>query len=278
MQLIDGKRLAHGIREKIKAEITHLATPPGLAVLLVGEDPASHVYVNLKEQAAQEAGIRTDIRRLPSQTPDNELERIIAAWNADPAIHGILIQHPLPAGHDIDKLVNAMDPRKDVDGFHPATIARLRAGSATVISPVHEAVLRSIAKTGVDPRGKSATILANSHTFAEPLAYLLQRAGFMTAHMNAETLNADTLRSSDVIITALGRPGFVGPDIVKSSNAILIDVGTAKDDRGRIHGDVDATAFTAVDGWLTPVPGGIGPMTVALLLQNTLLLAKNAIQ
>ena len=273
MQLIDGKSLARSIREEIKKDIATLPRAPGLAVLLVGDDPASHLYVNLKEQAAQEAGIRTDIQRLPSTTSDKDLEQIIQKWNSDPAIHAILIQLPLPSGHDTDKIIMAMDPSKDVDGFHPVTIKKLLKGEATIISPVHEAVLRLIAATGIDPRSKTATILANSDIFSEPLAYLLQRAGFVTARMDADLLNGEVLRSSDVIVSALGRPGFIGPDLVKPG-AVLIDVGTAKDTQGRICGDVDAPAFSSIEGWLTPVPGGVGPMTVALLLKNTLSLHK----
>ncbi len=267
MKLIDGKSLALSIREEVKNEVANLPSPPGLAVLLVGDDPASHLYVGLKEKAAQEAGIKTDIRRVDASTSDDELIATIQAWNTDISIHGILIQLPLPAGHDTDRVITAMDPKKDVDGFHPETIKRLKGGEATVLSPVHEAVLRLIAATNLDPRGKGATILANSQTFAEPLTHLLQRAGFVTAIMDPGTLDGDLLRASDVIVTAVGRPGFLAKDLVKPG-AVLIDVGTTKDEHGIVRGDVDAVSLSTIDGWLTPVPGGVGPMTVALLMKN----------
>jgi methylenetetrahydrofolate dehydrogenase (NADP+)/methenyltetrahydrofolate cyclohydrolase len=274
MKLIDGKNLAQQIRSEVKDAVSKLPSPPGLGVLLVGEDPASHVYVNLKEKAAQEAGITADIRRMSETTSDDELETIILGWNNDPTINAILIQLPLPAGHNTDRLINAMDPAKDVDGFHPQTIQGLMRGDAMIVSPVHEAILRLIAATNFDPRGKSATILANSETFATPLAYLMQRAGFITAFMNPEVIDGEILRTSDVIILAIGRPGFLGADLVRPGT-IVIDVGTTKDERGIVRGDADETALASIDGWLTPVPGGVGPMTVALLLKNVLTLAKD---
>lgn len=267
MHLIDGKSLAAKLREEVKTDVAQLPSPPGLGVLLVGDDPASHVYVNLKEKAAKDAGIRTDFRRVPAYTPDDELEQIVQSWNADSSINGILIQLPLPPGHDPDRLVAAMDPLKDVDGFHPTTIERLKKGEAVIISPVHEAVLRLIAATGIDPRHKTVTVLANSETFSSPLIYLLQKAGFLTALMHPDALDGEVLRTSDVVISAVGRPGFLGADLVKSG-VIIIDVGTAKDEKGIVRGDADAAPMTVLDGWITPVPGGVGPMTVALLLKN----------
>lgn len=274
MQLINGRLLAESIREEVTKEVAALPTPPGLGVLLVGDDAASHLYVNLKEKAAQEAGIRTDIRRVPATVTDDELEAIIRAWNADVTVNGILVQLPLPPGHDADRLVAAIDPKKDADGFHPESVRRLLAGEGMIVPPVHEAALRLIAATGLDPRGKSATILANSEIFAAPLRHLLQRAGFVTALMDPEQLKGDVLRDSDVIITALGRAGFVGPDIVKTG-VVIIDIGTTKDETGATRGDADAQALAATEGWLTPVPGGVGPMTVALLLKNVVRLAES---
>ena len=273
MNLIDGKSLAATIRAEVKDEVAQLPSPPGLGVLLVGDDPASNLYVNLKEKAAREAGINADIRRELATTSDDDLIGIIHAWNANTSIHAILIQLPLPVGHDTDRVVAAMDPEKDVDGFHPETLRRLKEGEAVIISPVHEAVLRLIAASGLDPREKSATILANSQTFADPLTYLLRRAGFVTATMDPEILDGDVLRTSDVVVTAIGRPGFLGADLIKP-DAVVIDVGTTKDERGVVRGDADATSLSNVDGWLTPVPGGVGPMTVALLMKNVVRLAR----
>ncbi|MEN9558105.1 MAG: 5,10-methylene-tetrahydrofolate dehydrogenase/Methenyl tetrahydrofolate cyclohydrolase [Candidatus Parcubacteria bacterium] len=267
MTLIDGKALAQTIHNEVAHDVATLSSPPGLGVLLVGDDDASHVYVNLKEKAAKKAGIHTDIQRLPAEVSDDALEQVIRVWNGEPTIHGILLQLPLPPGHDTDRLIAAIDPAKDVDGFHPETIRRLREGQASIISPVHEAVLRLIAASGLDPRQKACTILANSDTFSAPLAYLLQRAGFVTAVMHPEVLDARVLQTSDVIVSAVGRAGFIGPDLVKPG-AVLVDVGTTKDALGRVCGDMDAAALATTPGFLTPVPGGVGPMTVALLLKN----------
>ena len=266
MTPINGKDLAATIRAEVAQTISTLPSPPGLGVLLVGDDPASHLYVNLKEKAARETGIHTDIQRVPADTSDDTLERVIRAWNADASIHGILLQLPLPAGHHTNTLIAAIDPAKDVDGFHPQT---------TVLSPVHEAVLRLIGATAMDPRGKSVTILANSETFSEPLARVLQRAGFLTATMHPDLLDGDLLRASNVIVTAVGRPGLIGPDLVMPG-AVLVDVGTTKDAHGRVRGDVDTEALASTDGWFTPVPGGVGPLTVALLLQNVVRLYEAA--
>lgn len=272
MKPIDGKTLAAAIRADVKKAVAELPSPPGLGVLLVGDDPASRVYVNLKEKASAEAGVRTDIRRVPATVSDDDLEGIIRDWNADASLHGILIQLPLPPGHDTDRLIRVIDPAKDVDGFHPETVRRLLVDGNAIIAPVHEAVLRLIASTSLDPRGKAATVLANSDVFADPLIHLLQRAGFLTAKMYPDMLDGDVLRTSDVIVTAVGRPGFLGADLVKNGT-IIIDVGTSKNEMGTVCGDADAASLTHIDGWLTPVPGGVGPMTVALLLKNVLELA-----
>ncbi|OGL73781.1 hypothetical protein A3E39_03540 [Candidatus Uhrbacteria bacterium RIFCSPHIGHO2_12_FULL_60_25] len=273
MKLIDGKKLAQTIRKEVKDEVAKLQTPPALGVLLVGGDPASRLYVDLKEKAATEAGIRTDIRRLPATVTDDEIVGIINAWNDDPTVNAILVQLPLPPGHDADKVISAIDPSKDADGFHPDNVEALAEGNGLVIPPVHEAVLRLIAATGQDPRGKAATVIANSDTFAEPLMHVLRRAGFHTAILLPDELDADVTRTSDVIVIAVGRPKFLGPDLVKPG-AIVIDVGTTKDERGIVRGDADADAFASFDGWITPVPGGVGPMTVALLLKNVVRLVE----
>jgi methylenetetrahydrofolate dehydrogenase (NADP+) / methenyltetrahydrofolate cyclohydrolase len=267
MKMINGRALAAEIREETKRDVSALATAPGLGVLLIGDDPASRVYVGLKEKAAAEVGIKTDIRRLDASTPDADLIEIIRGWNASADVDGIIVQLPLPAGHDENRLIAEIDPKKDVDGFHPENIAALLRGSSTILSPVHEAVLRCIGLTRIDPRGASAAILANSETFAAPLAYLLQRAGFTTAIMHPDALDGELLHESNVIVSAVGRAGFIGRDLV-APGTVIIDVGTSRGADGKIHGDTDSAALAEMDGWMTPVPGGIGPMTVALLLKN----------
>jgi methylenetetrahydrofolate dehydrogenase (NADP+) / methenyltetrahydrofolate cyclohydrolase len=267
MILIDGKSLAEKIRDEVKNDVSSLPAPPKLGVLLVGDDKASSLYVNLKEKAAQEAGIRTDIRRLPAETVDKELISVINEWNEDRETNAILVQLPLPPGHDTDKVVSAMDPEKDADGFHHENVEALVSGNGQIISPVHEAVLRCIASTGLDPRGKAATVIANSDTFADPLIHLLKHAGFITAWYVPDGMDTEALKTSDVVVIAIGRARFLGPDLVKPGS-VIIDVGTNKDELGKTCGDADTAAFTNIDGWITPVPGGVGPMTVALLLNN----------
>ncbi|GMU25668.1 bifunctional 5,10-methylenetetrahydrofolate dehydrogenase/5,10-methenyltetrahydrofolate cyclohydrolase [Patescibacteria group bacterium] len=272
MMIIDGRSLAKTIRDEVAKDVASLPSPPGLGVLLVGDDPASDIYVRLKEKAAADAGIRTDIRRLPGTVADTELEHIIRAWNADRQIHAILVQLPLPPGHNADRIVSAIDPKKDADGFHPANIRALEAGEGTIVPPVHEAILRLIASTGMDPRHKSATIIANSDTFAKPLDHILQKAGFITARLHPDELDMDVTKTSDVLVVAVGRKGFLGADLVKDG-AIIIDVGTNRCEDGNVYGDADRANLEKLEGWITPVPGGVGPMTVALLLKNVVRMA-----
>jgi methylenetetrahydrofolate dehydrogenase (NADP+)/methenyltetrahydrofolate cyclohydrolase len=273
MQKIDGRAIAKTIREEVKKEVASLPSAPKLGVILVGDDPASHLYVGLKEKAAAEAGILTDIRKMPSSATDEEIIRIIMEWNDDPDVHAILVQIPLPPGHDADRIIAEIDPNKDADGFHPENVKALETGEAAILSPVHEAIVRCIGATGIDPRWRYAAIIANSDTFSRPLTHILQKAGFSTAVIHPDDLDADLLTSSDVIVIAIGRPRFLGPDIVKPG-AVIIDVGTTKDAEGKVRGDADAEALQDAEGWITPVPGGIGPMTVALLLKNVVRLYK----
>lgn len=275
MHIIDGRSIAQTIREDVKKRILTYTNPPMLGVLLIGDDPASHLYVNLKEKAASEVGIHTDIRRLPASATDDEIIAIIEFWNGHPSVNAILVQLPLPEGHDTDRVIEAINPAKDVDGFHPKNIQALEEGTATIFSPVHEAVLRLIASTGLDPRNKSASVIANSDTFAHPLELLLRKAGFVTTTVYPDHLDTEVLRTSDVIITAIGRPGFIKADLVRPGT-VLIDVGTSKDEHGKTRGDIDAASVEALDGWMTPVPGGVGPMTVALLLVNVERLASRS--
>jgi len=273
MQRIDGNHLAETIRQDVKEDITASGLHPKLAVLLVGDDPASHLYVELKEKAAAETGIVTDIRRLSASASDEDLKGVIEAWNADETIHAILIQLPLPPGHDTDAIVATMDPRKDVDGFHPQNAAALLDGTATLFPPVHESILRLIASTPTDMRGAKAVIIANSETFSAPLERLLSTAGSSVETFNPNDIDRAVLQDADIIVIAVGRPRFLTRDMVKSG-ACVIDVGTNRLPDEKLVGDVDVENLGDVPGWLSPVPGGVGPLTVALLLKNTLELAK----
>jgi len=274
MNLIDGRTLARTIRDEIKAEIAAKHLTPKLGVLLVGDDAASHLYVNLKEKAANEAGIATDIRRLPATTPDDELKNIIESWNTDTAVNAILVQVPLPEGHDTDAIIAKMNPQKDVDGFHPSTVAALYEGRATIISPVHEGILRLIASTDVAVNTAKTTIVANSDVFSKPLEYLLRKAGAFVEMMSPDSLDRAALLQSKMIVIAVGRAKLLDRSMI-SSGSVVIDVGTNKTPEGKTIGDVDAESVKDLPGWLSPVPGGVGPMTIAMLLKNVVEMAKS---
>ncbi len=271
MQIIDGRAIAQTIREQIKKDGVHAK----LGVLLVGSDPASELYVHLKEKAAHEVGIETDIRRLPAFTPDEELKEIIQSWNADPGVHGILVQLPLPEGHNTDDVIAAMDPKKDVDGFHPANIAALYEGNASIISPVHEGVLRLIASTGIPMNTTKVAIIANGDVFAKPLEYLLRKAGAFVTIVKPDELERKILLTSNIIVVAVGKAKLLDATHI-APNTVVIDVGTNRTADGKTVGDVDADAIKNMPGWLSPVPGGVGPMTIALLLKNVARLSGHA--
>lgn len=274
MRKIDGRGLARRIRDKVRQDIETTGTRPTLGVLLVGDDPASHIYVNLKEKACAEAGTKTDIRRLPATTPERELRDIIRSWNADADVDAILIQIPLPKTYDQDAIILEMDPKKDVDGFHPENYAALLAGTSGRFPPVHEAILRLIGETDVPVNGADAVILGNSETFMAPLKRLLERGGAAVEVFGADDYDAEAVKHADIVVVAVGRVGFLTAGMVKPG-AVVVDVGTNRTPDGNVVGDVDAAGVENVPGWISPVPGGVGPVTVALLLKNTLELARS---
>lgn len=264
MHLIDGKALAAKIRKETTQEVKAYGQHLLLKVLLVGEDPASHLYVDLKQKAGAEVGIEVSVEARPSSTTQMELETLIDQWNTDPVVSAILIQLPLPEGFNADALIRRIDGKKDADGFHP--------GNPTIISPLHEGILRLIAETPIQLPGTQAVILANSEIFAKPLEKLLSIAGVSVDTMQADDINKTLLAEADIVISAIGRPQFIPASLIKDG-AILIDVGTTRQN-GKTYGDFDRESIEKTDCWLTPVPGGVGPMTVALLLKNVLRLAS----
>lgn len=265
MHIIDGKMLSEKILDEQKKRIRKLAMPPKLAVLLVGNDPASAIYVKRKQDAANNIGAEMVIEAIPTASTA-ELISIIEHWNKDAAIHGILVQLPLPKDIDTEKVIEAIALHKDVDGF--------RIGSPAV-SPTHEAVLRLINETPMQLSGSQAVILANSKTFADPLARLLGAGGVSVDIWNPDdigTSDKDRLKEEiNLLVTAIGRPGFVHASMLRD-DAVIIDIGTTRID-GNVKGDVDFDSFNDTECWITPVPGGVGPMTVALLMRNLVDLA-----
>lgn len=265
MNILDGKALATKIRSELTKEIKRLGTTPGLAVLLIGDDPASHTYVGLKEKATKEIGMHFEKILLP-QTIDEELVLVkIDELNRRADIHGIIVQVPLPKPLHATRIISAILPEKDADGFHPENIKKFLAGTPRVTPVTTQAIAALLSATHVPLPGKRALILANSAVFADPVKKMLTDQGVRT-DIDTKT-NTDNLqpKTYDILITARGIPGSITPAMVKEE-AIVIDVGTTRVD-GAIRGDADP-AVREKAAWLSPVPGGVGPLTVAYLLKN----------
>lgn len=284
-KIIDGRALAKEMREEIRvgAEALYADTgvKPGLATVLVGDDPASHQYVRMKGKAADKASFHSQQITLPGSTPHDELLGVVQGLNADPEIHGILVQLPLPDQIDEDEIIRAIDPEKDVDGFHPVNVGRLSIGDPDVLAPCTPAgIVEMLVRNGYDPSGKNVCIVGRSNIVGKPLALLLLRkarggnATVTVAHSRTADLGAMT-READIVVAAVGRPNTVTKDMVKEG-VVVIDVGSNKvddptDDRGyKWVGDVDYEGVSEVAEAISPVPGGVGPMTITMLLKNTL--------
>lgn len=278
--LIDGKARARELRDTLAGEVRRFeearSTTPGLAVVLVGEDPASQVYVRRKGQHAREIGMHSYEHVLPDTTPQPELLALIADLNADPAVHGILVQLPLPAHIDPETVIRAIDPAKDVDGFHPLNVGALASGGPGLVPCTPLGCVRLLASHLGELAGRHAVILGRSRIVGRPLASLLLREDCTVTVAHSRTSNpAKVCRQGDILVAAVGQPGLVQGDWVKAG-ATVIDVGITRlgdADTRRLVGDVDAASVSRVAGALTPVPGGVGPMTIACLLHNTLVAA-----
>lgn len=272
-QLLNGKAIAATIVSELKEEIKRLGIRPGLAVLLVGDDGASHMYVALKEKAAAAAGMHFEKILLPKNIEEELVLAKIDELNRKPDIHGIVVQLPLPPQLNENHITQAMFPEKDADGFHPKNIELLLAGTPRVVPNLLQGILRLIETTGVSLAEKTAVILSNSNVFTTPLAKLLADKGLLVTTIIAPAIknNESQIANHDIIITALGRPHAITKDMIQEG-AIVIDVGTTRVD-GKILGDVHPNVSEKA-GWLTPVPGGVGPLTVAYLLKNVVEAAK----
>ena len=264
-ELLKGNQLAASIREKAKKRIAKLNHPPGMAAILVGDDPASHLYVKLKEEASKEAGIYFEKHMFSADANAQTIVDEIKSLNQRDDIHGILVQLPLP-GQDEDAIIDAIDPSKDIDGFHPKNREGRSQGLPSLFPPVALAIMRLIQASNQPLKGKTASVIANSEVFVEPLMALLAEQDIDAQFFSPEdgALGAK-VRVSDIVVVAVGRPSFVKNDMVKDG-AIVVDVGTNKIE-GKLVGDVDRLAREVV-GFITPVPGGVGPLTVAYLLMN----------
>ena len=288
-QLIDGNAIAREIRSEVKVGVERLLAErgvvPGLATVLVGEDPASQVYVGMKNRDAGELGFHSRQLALPADTPEAELLGLVQGLNADPEIHGILVQLPLPPQIDEARMPLAVDPAKDVDGFHPTNVGRLASGASDVLAPcTPRGVVELLLRSGHEPAGRHCVVVGRSNIVGRPMASLLLRRGrggdatVTVAHSRTPDLGAVT-RLADILIVAIGRPGTIRRDMVKPG-AVVIDVGVNRvEDPGsgkgyRLVGDVAFDEVREVAAAITPVPGGVGPMTRALLMSNTVDAAK----
>lgn len=277
-RLIDGKTLAQQVRERLAKESAELLVrtgiKPGLATILVGDDPASHLYVKNKQKASDAAGIYIDDHKLPASTSQAELLALIGKMNADPKIHGILVQLPLPKQIDSKTILDAVSPDKDADGFHPYNFGRLVEGHPVFEACTPKGVIKMIESTGVTIEGKRAVVLGRSNIVGKPLALmLLQRNATVTiCHSKTRDLPA-VCREAELLLVAIGKAKFVTADMVREG-AVVIDVGTNRLPDGKVVGDVDFEPVSQKAGWISPVPGGVGPMTIAMLLENTVESAK----
>ncbi|HSX21893.1 MAG TPA: bifunctional 5,10-methylenetetrahydrofolate dehydrogenase/5,10-methenyltetrahydrofolate cyclohydrolase [Gaiellaceae bacterium] len=269
--LIDGKALAEKVRAEVAAEVAGMGKV-GLTTVLVGDDPASHVYINLKQKAAQGVGIDAHDVRLPAETTEAELLAILADLNADDAVDGILVQLPLPDQIDEATAIEAIDPAKDVDGIHPYNAGRLYLGRPTLVPATPLGVMRMLAEYEIPLSGARAVVIGRSSIVGKPVAHLLlqENATVTICHSRTRDLKSHTLEA-DVLVAAVGQPHMVSPDMVKPGGAV-IDVGLTRTDAGLL-GDVDPAAAERA-GFLTPVPGGVGPMTIAMVLSNTVAAAQ----
>ncbi len=267
MKLIDGKKIAEDIREDLKKKVSTLSGTPGLGIILVGDDTASHTYVGLKEEAAKEIGIHFEKFVYPSGVSEQEVVDMIQKLNGRDDIHGVVVQFPLPSGLQKETIITAIAPEKDVDGFRPDNIDALLAGNPRIIPGLAAGIVKLIKSTDIDIEGKRGVIIARSNVFIDPLSYLLKHEGVAVSSCDPYSDECEiTSSAADILIVALGEPGFVKGTMVKNE-AIVIDVGYSKIG-GKSQGDVDYDAVKDKASWLTPVPGGVGPVTVAMLLAN----------
>lgn len=279
-KIIDGKAVSAEVRAEIKVEtekfISESGITPGLAVIIVGNNPASQVYVRNKKRACGEVGFFSTVIEMPEETTESELLDKIAELNSDEKIHGILVQLPLPKHISEEKIILAIDPKKDVDAFHPYNVGRIVTGDYDLAPCTPSGVMELLRRYGISVRGKECVIAGRSNIVGKPMALLMLSADATVTVCHSKTSNlAEVCRRADILITAIGKPKFFGADAVKDG-AVVIDVGINRTEDGKLCGDVDFDAVLDKVSAITPVPGGVGPMTITMLLRNTLSAAKKA--
>ncbi|MCI6353749.1 bifunctional methylenetetrahydrofolate dehydrogenase/methenyltetrahydrofolate cyclohydrolase FolD [Eubacterium coprostanoligenes] len=277
MNIIDGKAVSKKVKEDVKAECEQLKAKgitPGLAVIIVGDDPASQVYVHNKEVACEACGFYSVKYALPAETTQDELNALVDKLNKDDKINGILCQLPLPSHLDDKEVINRIDPLKDVDAFHPVNVGAIMIGDYNYLPCTPAGVMELIHSTGIDVSGKKAVVIGRSNIVGKPMAMLLlhENATVEITHSRTQNL-ADITKEADILVAAIGKAKFVKADMVKDG-AVVIDVGMNRDENGKLCGDVDFEDVKDKCSFITPVPGGVGPMTIAMLMKNTLTAAK----
>jgi methylenetetrahydrofolate dehydrogenase (NADP+)/methenyltetrahydrofolate cyclohydrolase len=268
-KILNGTGLAREVRNDLRTKILASKIKPGLAVILVGQDPASQIYIDFKKKASEEVGIQLESFECEEDFPEKKLLKLIRKLNEKKSIHGILVQLPLPDQIDEQKIIAAILPEKDVDGFHPVNVGWLSIGHPLIVSATAKAIWRMIQSTNVEVKSKEVVIVGASNIVGKPIAQILlnKRATVTVCHSRTKDLALHTLRA-DVLVSAVGKPNLITADMVKPG-AIVVDAGISRTEEGKVVGDVDFERVKEVAGWISPVPGGVGPMTVAMLLENT---------
>lgn len=276
-KIIDGKQIAKEVRAEIAAECAELKKKgiiPGLAVVIVGTDPASQVYVRNKKKACEEVGFRSEVFELPEETTEEELLALVKKLNEDVNIHGILVQLPLPEHLDDEVIIANIDPKKDVDAFHPSNVGKIMIGNYDFLPCTPAGVMVLLEKSGIDVSGKECVVVGRSNIVGKPQAMLLLHANGTVTICHSRTKDlAEVTRRADILVVAIGKADFITSDMVKDG-AVVIDVGMNRKADGKLTGDVDFATVEPKASYITPVPGGVGPMTITMLLRNTLTSAK----
>ena len=280
--IIDGKAISAAVRAELKSEtealIASTGVRPGLAVIIVGEDPASQVYVRNKRRACDEIGYYSESYELPANTTQEELNTLVDKLNADPHIHGILCQLPLPKHLDENQVILRIDPKKDVDAFHPYNVGKIMIGDYSFLPCTPAGVMVLLERSGIDVAGKECVVVGRSNIVGKPQAMLLLHANGTVTICHSRTRNlAEVCRRADILIAAIGKPEFFTADMVKEG-AVVIDVGMNRKADGKLCGDVDFASVAPKASYITPVPGGVGPMTITMLMKNTLTAAQESVK
>lgn len=278
--IIDGKAVSQKIKEQVKTRVENLKEQgviPGLAVVIIGEDSASHTYVKNKKKTCEALGMRSDLHQFADTLSEAELLSVIDGLNNDPEIHGILVQMPLPAQIDEFKVISAISPSKDVDGFHPISVGNMMIGKEAFLPCTPHGIMKLLEHYDIDPAGKHTVVIGRSNIVGKPVGQLMLQRNSTVTYCHSKTSDlASFTRQADIVIAAIGKAKFLDSSYIKPG-AVVVDVGMNRDEFGKLCGDVDFADVQDKASFVTPVPGGVGPMTIAMLMENTVLSAENGL-